>query len=288
MMLASPRSLIALCTLGLLVIAIPFLVHAEEDRAYISGSFSQYVEVNESYVGEGFLYLVISFGQGASDWRVVLESPLLEERASWAENRSIWAGETRDIPLHLNVSAPPGKYLLSPRLSYTNLDGMQVDKVFNITMDHVRAMELRRISIVHGSPDRLRVEVEVFRECSSLHVSLYEAPRLLLSIPQFNDFNLTPGVHTYESELTGFSGLIPQDEDWVRCQVYADFDRFQGQVVLPEVTVHIRTLEGYSSMDTWLRLAMISATIALIMIPFAFALRRRRKRRLIDGPKIGP
>jgi hypothetical protein len=287
MMLATPRSILAVCALGLLVVAIPFLVHAEEDGAYISGSFSQYVEVNESYMGEGFLYLVISFGQGATDWRVVLDSPLLEERLSWVENGSIWAGWTRDFPLHLNVSAPPGLYVLSPRLTYTNLNGTLVDESFHITLDHVKTVELRRIYIIHGSPDRLRVEVEVFHECLSLHIGYEEGPRVFLEPAQFEDFNLTPGIHTYDFDITDFSSLTPVDEDWVRFNLYAFFGPGYRQVMLPEVTVHILALEGYTSKDIWVRVAVISATIALILLPFAFAYRRYRRRNPLVVSKIG-
>lgn len=285
MMKASRGHLLTICALSLLLVAIPLLVRADEDRAYISGSFSQYVEVNTSYVGENVLYLVVCFGQDAVNWSMDVDGPLLRGSLRYSENVSVWAGSSRDAPLWLNSSAPPGRYTFSARLRYNASDGTPVDEGFNLTVHHVRALELRRMSIVHGSPPRLRVEVEVFYECIALQVTLHEAPQLLLSIPQFEEANVTPGVHAYETELEGMSALVPHGEDWVGCLVYADLGPGHRQVALPEMVVHVRELEGYEEGNVWLRLAVVPLTIAVIMVTFAIALWRRRARGRADGAR---
>jgi hypothetical protein len=261
-------------TLGFLVLLVPLCARAAEDRAFFVEPPGDVV-IDTTYVGQSELDLKVVFGRNATDWEVALESPLLETRLSGRTHETLPAGQRMGIGLQMNETAPPGIYNLTVYLNYTDDAGTFVSSAFHIPIHHIKVVELKKASVVSGSPNIFRVKVQLFRDCSELEVVFDSGEGIQLSREGFISRDLGPGNYTFEAEMRAGTWLAPRAEDWVGYHVIAHFGTRYVETI--EYFIDPQTLREAGVRSPWTPPIVTTFVVVLVMMTIALAVRHRRK-----------
>lgn len=260
--------------LGFLLLLVPLCVRAAEDRAFFTEPPGDVV-IDTTYVGQHELDLEVFFGQNATDWEVALDSPLLKHGISGRTLETIPAGTQGGHGLQMNETAPLGLYNLTVYLNYTDDAGVFVSSVFHLTLHHIKVVELKKATVVPGSPNVFRVEVELFRDCSELEVVFDSGEGIRLSREGFVSQDLGPGNYTFEAEMGRGTWFAPRAEAWVGYHVIAHFGTRYVETI--EYFIDPQTLREAGVGSPWTSPIVTTLVVVLVMIPVALAVRHRRK-----------
>jgi hypothetical protein len=268
------RWFVPIVALGLILLLVPLCARAEEDRAFFVEPPGDVV-IDTTYVGQHELDLEVVWGQNATDYEVALESPLLKTRLYGRTHETLPAGTHGGIGLQMNETAPPGVYNLTLYLNYTDDAGAFVSSVFHFSIHHVKVVELKKASVVPGSPNIFRVEVELYRDCSELEVIFDSGEGIQLSRENFVSQNLGPGNYTFEAEMTPGTWFAHRDEDWVGYHVIAHFGTRYVETI--KYFIDPQTLREAGVGSPWTVPVATTFVVVLVMVTVALVVRHRRK-----------
>ena len=270
--------------IGFLVLLLPLCARAAEDRAFFTEPDD--VVIDTTYVGQPELHLEVVFGQNATDWEVALENPLLKTRVHGRTHETIPAGFGIGTGLQMNENAPPGLYNLTVYLNYTDDAGTFVSRVFHIPIHHVKVLELKKATVVSGSPNIFRVEIELFRNCSELEVVFDSGEGIQLSREGFISRDLGPGNYTFEAEMRPGTWFAPREDVWVGYHIIGHFGTRYVEAV--EYFIDPQTLREAGVGNLWMTPIAITLVGVLVVITIALALRCKRKHPLPVRPESRP
>jgi len=276
---------ILLSTIGLVFLLTVHVAQGEADRVSFNSTPGG-DGTDTTFVGEDQLSLEIWYGQNATDWEVSLESPLLDTRLYGRTPETIQERTGYGFSLELNRTASPGDYYLTVHLNYTDDGGGPVHETFDFLIHHIRAVEVKGISIVSGSPDMVRLDVELFHACSELEVELRSGDAIRLSRESFDSADMAPGNYSFSAQMRTGTWFSPRDETWVGYRVRAHLG---GRYVeYHEVHIDPESIRAGGVEGTWTTLIAVSIAImtctAMVILLVQRKTGRRRRTRSTQAP----
>lgn len=195
--------------IGLMIaILAVFAMIAMAEGPYGEGPVTPDVEVNfqqgnnrteTAYVGLGGIELQVKYNENATDWEVMVEHPLFVAWPGGLTGETAMAGSGHHIMLDFNDGAPPGEYVITVHVGYTDDNGSRKDHKFNLSLTYVRAWELLDFQLTAG--DRLSVTVETFLPFERITVE-FDTDGSLVADPIWQNMtDVEPGVHTFETRV---------------------------------------------------------------------------------------
>lgn len=262
---------VAMCALGAL---------AAEDQVYFRSPMGD--PIDTILVGQEQANLMVRWGQNASDWEVVLDHPLFRTQLVGVSiDQRVEAGHGGSHGLEMNVSCPPGDYIVPVGLNYITDDGSHVHRDYNLTVHYIRSIELRRFAIEQGGTSRLVVEVELFLPCDGLTVEFDTDGNLEVETEYIERGALGPGVYRFETDLKRTGFFMSGDDYEVGYDIRATFD--DRTIQLTEKNIDPRTVTRGDSPFAWVLLAFVLVVVAVVGLVLVLRMRRRKPKAWATG-----
>jgi hypothetical protein len=173
------------------------------------------------YMGEWEIGLDVYFSQNHTNWEVACKSELFVGNLSGRTLETCEGPHWLGMGISLDRNERPGVYQIPVYLNYTDDNGTRVEKVFDLRLEYVKAVEIIDFRITRD--DDLEVELELFIPCDKLVVMFDTDGGLEVGRSRFSSELVEPGVYTFSTELEGGTVMSRDDDPEVAYHVLAHF-----------------------------------------------------------------